>query len=203
MIEAIMAIGWVGGILFLVLGFLLLIEISADRRGDESKWWVLIVIIGLVHVILNWGSLSWTATYQSVFSKEFLIGALQYLAIGVVYSMVEFRNVVNEAAEYFASLFKTEEKHRFTSTSSTYIFVSASKGENGGVVPEINKKKLADNITAWTVFWPLYLLNMIFGKFLFNMFNYISGVFVKLSRKYITKVFTEAFEKAGFSNTKE
>lgn len=188
----IMAFGWIPIIIFSFLFLYLLFEISCDRNNEGSNMWGVLIGSIALYIILNWNDISVKETLTVLFSKDTLFTFLKYAGVGIIYSMIEFRLVVKEAAEYFAKAMKHSEH------VSMYLFVNAirCKGDDGVpyIKPIISKQQLARNISVWTLFWPFYLLNMIFGKFLYNIFNYIADFFVTYTKKYVTKVFADAFK---------
>ena len=48
---------------------------------------------------------------------------------------------------------------------------------------------------AWTIMWPVYLIDYILGKFLFNMFSKFATLLTNMTKDYIAKVFSNAFKE--------
>ena len=62
-------------------------------------------------------------------------------------------------------------------------------------IPYIVKSTLADKLMAWTIMWPVYLIDYILGKFLFNMFSKFATLLTNMTKDYIAKVFSNAFKE--------
>jgi hypothetical protein len=62
------------------------------------------------------------------------------------------------------------------------------------VVPKINKTALAENIGAWTFFWPFYAISLILGDLLTEVFRAIADFFVKISGRFVRMSFADVFK---------
>ena len=62
------------------------------------------------------------------------------------------------------------------------------------VEPHINKVELAEHISAWTFLWPAYMISLILGDLLVEIFNMISNVLVKISGQFVKLSFANVFK---------
>jgi len=60
--------------------------------------------------------------------------------------------------------------------------------------PKVNKAELVDFITAWTLLWPFYLVSLILGDLLTEVFNAIGEFFVKLTGQFVKVTFKDVFK---------
>lgn len=72
--------------------------------------------------------------------------------------------------------------------------VELVQGEDGKPEPKVNKVELAEHIGAWTFFWPFYLLSLILGDLLTEVFNIVAEFFVSLSGRFVRMSFKDVFK---------
>jgi hypothetical protein len=73
--------------------------------------------------------------------------------------------------------------------------VEASISSTGlSVEPSINKKELADTLSAWTILWPFYALSWVLGDLLTHVFRLIANTFVRFSQKMLQSAFSDTFK---------
>lgn len=60
--------------------------------------------------------------------------------------------------------------------------------------PKIDKTKLAEFIGAWTFFWPVYMIFLVFGDLFTEIFNQLSNFFVSLGGRFVKLVFKDVFK---------
>ena len=104
----ILALGWMQLAIYIVIFLFILSDIASDREGRKSNKWFLFMGFTVLYIGFNFNDISWSTTASTFFSKDTLLHVLTYLCIGVVYSVIEFRNVVKESAELFLKYAKTQ-----------------------------------------------------------------------------------------------
>jgi hypothetical protein len=95
---------------------------------------------------------------------------------------------------------KSEETNRikrlFTSNHVRHdaLITPVLDRDDGEIKPRVSRHVLASYISAWTFFWPFYLLAMIFGDLLFEVFSVISNAVVAMSNRTVAMVFKDTFK---------
>lgn len=99
------------------------------------------------------------------------------------------RGVINDAIETFA-------KHtsRDYSLLGKKFILMVSDIDKQTPAPYINKSKLSGFISAWTILWPFYLIVMVLGDVIANIFSWITDIINALSFKMVAKIFESAFK---------
>lgn len=77
---------------------------------------------------------------------------------------------------------------------STSRIVILTKGEDGMPSPKINKIELSEHIGAWTFFWPFYMLSLILGDLLTEIFIQLSEFLVSISGRFVRMSFKDVFK---------
>ena len=77
--------------------------------------------------------------------------------------------------------------------SSRNVIVELSLVE-GTPEPRINKIQLSEHIGAWTFFWPFYMISLVIGDLLTEIFNQLSEFFVSLSGRFVRMSFKDVFK---------
>jgi hypothetical protein len=62
------------------------------------------------------------------------------------------------------------------------------------VEPRVNKLELSEHLTAWTILWPAYLVSLILGDLLVEIFNFITDILVKISGQFVKLSFANVFK---------
>lgn len=189
----VLALGWVEIAVFSLLLFFLLIAVAYDRNGRDSYKWFLLFSIPAIYSALHWHNISYSETMAALLSVSTLIIVAKYFGIGLLYSAVEFRMVVREAAKKFAKV--TIDERTRPHDFGTHVFMQMKQETEGELTPFVNRGLLRDNISAWTILWPMYFLNMIFGKFLYRVFDYIADIVVQYTKNYVQRVFAQEFNR--------
>lgn len=78
-------------------------------------------------------------------------------------------------------------------SSRNHAIVEVVRGEFAPE-PKINKVELSEHIGAWTFFWPFYLISLIIGDLLTEVFNILSDFFVSLSGRFVRMSFKDVFK---------
>ena len=61
-------------------------------------------------------------------------------------------------------------------------------------VPQVNRSKLAEHIGAWTFFWPFYLVSLIVGDLLIEVFRSIANFISRISGRLVRISFANVFK---------
>jgi hypothetical protein len=205
---------------FLGVFFLLLIIGAAlDRRGESSpKWWVT-GIGGVVIAAYFWKDFTLATLWADVQTFAFWKPFALYLIAGVLYSVVEFALNVKRARTFLGdawssalksaeSKLKVDELTDAEATGRKQAFVARFLGDNRRaheivavtsndgltIEPVVNKKVLADHISAWTLFWPFYLIALVVGDLFVEIFNLIAELFHSLSARIVKLSFGNLFK---------
>jgi hypothetical protein len=72
------------------------------------------------------------------------------------------------------------------------IYLKQSEDELD-VSPVIGKVQLAENLAVWTLFWPFYLISLILGDLLTEIFTIIADFVVHLSGRFVKLSFKDVF----------
>jgi hypothetical protein len=75
-----------------------------------------------------------------------------------------------------------------------FISMQLGKDESFQPKPSINKAKLSSFISAWTILWPFYLVVMILGDIVANIFEWVTEIINAISFKAVEKIFQSAFK---------
>lgn len=75
-----------------------------------------------------------------------------------------------------------------------FISMTTKNDESFQPKPEINKAKLSSFISAWTILWPFYLIVMILGDIVANIFEWVTEIINAISFKAVEKIFQSAFK---------
>lgn len=200
----------------------LVVAITFDRRGVESpKWWV--VGLGVAGVAAYfWSDWTFAGLWESALTLEFWKPFAYFLALGLVYSVLEFVLDVRRSARKFKDLWERHINGQRESYSdaklngpasadfqkvadSTRQFVERHSSDRAivtivraedkiSVEPKINKGALSENIGAWTFFWPFYAISLILGDLLTEVFRVIAEFFVTLSGRFVRLSFADVFK---------
>lgn len=186
----------------------LLIGVYADsiESNTSFKWWSLAVLYGL-YVTNNFGSITVHSTVTTIFNKDTLLTALEYLGIGLIYSLIEFRFTIKDASGYFVNLarnFQADYDEREKLNDKRYINPTFSKSitfidaEYDALDKKISTKivtrKLTDYLSAWAVLWPFYAINMLIGRFVAEFFSVFAEYVKKVFGGHINKIFNAKLE---------
>lgn len=61
-------------------------------------------------------------------------------------------------------------------------------------VPQVNRIKLAEHISAWTFFWPFYLVSLVVGDLLVEVFRSIADFISRISGRLVRLSFANVFK---------
>jgi len=201
--------------------FGMLIGTSLDRAGREEPKWV-ILGLGLAALLAStWSDWTFKSLGSYFMSAEFWHPALKYVGFGLAYSIVElFREVASaraklakewndllsrypafrqlvldsraEGAAYNHEVHDQLQSLADSRVSSVIGLVHNTKDHT--VEPVVNKVELADHMTAWTFFWPFYLLSFVLGDFVLQIFNIAAEMLAHISGKAIKAYFASIFK---------
>lgn len=62
------------------------------------------------------------------------------------------------------------------------------------VEPRINKVELAEHVAAWTIFWPFYLVALIVGDLLTEVWNVIADFLATFAGRFVKMTFSDVFK---------
>lgn len=203
------------GVFFIAM----VIGCTLDRhnRSDGFKWFVFIV--GLIALAgWHWSEWSW----KQLFSAEVWKPVLIYLAIGLVYSVLEFFVKVRKEAKAWRVAWEDYKKldalpigeqpnhrvernvhkslearfctsnHRLPSNRITDVKCVSIDGKDT-VVPVVIRGSLTAEISCWTLFWPAYAFSLILGDLLYEFFQKIADIIVALSSGIVRRMFSKVF----------
>lgn len=194
------AIGLLELLFFAFFAIAMVISMSLDRRGkNEPKWFVLIIGL-IIAAIWYWKDWTFAGLWSMLFDTAFWMPFAIYLGIGLLYSIVEFMLEVRRSASFF--------KREWSSSKKSYNaqdFVARYRYSNKLVnveydpqadapTPRVNKGVLAQSYSAWTFFWPFYLISLILGDFLTRVFELISDFITHISTGFVRVVFKDVFK---------
>lgn len=188
-------------LIFCAVFFLLLIVgASFDRHGrEEPKWWIF--GIGFVAALVwFWKDWSFSGIWAAIQSWTFWQPVCYYFLAGLVYSLLEFGLDVRRSARYYKQQWldysRKSDVNDFVNKYSfkNRIIELAKSDETGLPEPRVNKAELAEHIGAWTFFWPAYLLSLIIGDLLTELFDSLSELLVKISGRFVKWSFSDVFK---------
>ena len=190
-----------------VVGIALVWACIADRSYKSwiPKWFIL-GAAAIAFVVVQWGNLG--AIVQSPDTWK-SVGI--YLAIGLVYCLIEFVCSVRRSADEWAQQWDHFKSHNGygqgnfpPNATMEEKFVVASAGRvrhliglveiNGKAVPVIDPKALREHLSAWTIFWPFYLISLVLGDLLEWTFDRIALIVTKISGQFVRKHFSNVFK---------
>ena len=62
------------------------------------------------------------------------------------------------------------------------------------VEPTINRIELSEHVGAWTLFWPFYLVSLVLGDLLSEVWRAVANFLVTISSKFVRAVFSDVFK---------
>lgn len=192
--EFLLALGLFQAICLGAILLALLIAVSFDSSDENSYKWSFLFLLPIFYVVLEWNNLTFSGVLHSI-TLASLIPLAEYIGIGILYSTIEFRATIRDSAAFFAEKrAKSQNWHTYT-----YMFMrikqTVAPDGTEDYIPYIAKPSLADKLMAWTIMWPVYLIDYILGKFLFNMFSKFATLLTNMTKNYIAKVFSNAFKE--------
>lgn len=75
--------------------------------------------------------------------------------------------------------------------SGTIIGISL---EDDKLEPKLRKSALAEHVSVWTIFWPFYLVSLIIGDLLVEVFSLIATIITGLSGRFVKLAFRNVFK---------
>ena len=94
-------------------------------------------------------------------------------------------DIVKNLSESFARKYQDDD----------YIInLKIDKTTNIDVQPFVNRKALANHVSAWTFFWPAYALSLILGDLLTEVFRMISDFIANISTRLVKITFANVFK---------
>jgi len=60
--------------------------------------------------------------------------------------------------------------------------------------PVVNKVELAEHIGAWSLFWPFYLVSLVLGDLLTEVFRIVADILVNLTGRFVKLSFADVFK---------
>lgn len=194
------AFGLLELIFFAFFAIAMVVSMSLDRRGrNEPKWFVLIIGL-IIAAIWYWKDWTFAGLWSMLFDPVFWAPVGVYLVVGLVYSIVEFMMEVRRSAsffkrEWYASKESTSPRDFVGRYCYSNKLVNVEyDSENDVPTPKIDKGVLAQSYSAWTIFWPFYLVSLILGDFLTRVFELISDFIVHISTGFVRVVFKDVFK---------
>lgn len=77
---------------------------------------------------------------------------------------------------------------------SDYRMVSFEVANDFSITPVINRGYLSACVGAWTVFWPFYLISLVIGDLLTEIFDRVAEVIAALSGRWVRLIFRDTFK---------
>ena len=199
--------------LIFLFGFLILMVIgcSIDRRGAPAmKWWVAAIAIAAV-TWYAWSDLTLAGMVALLTSPAFWVPVGGFLALGLLYSVFEFlytiRTTARDAGEFWkkrkpnveAPDFASELRYRVADLNTNYghnvsFLDFEGNSSTADVSTTINRGRLAGFLTAWTIFWPGYLLSFVIGDMVTEFFRALADKFGQLGQRIVDSTFADTFK---------
>lgn len=66
-------------------------------------------------------------------------------------------------------------------------------GDRLSVEPKINKIELAEHVSAWTIFWPFYLVALVIGDLLTEVWKMIADFLTTFAGRFVKMTFSDVF----------
>ena len=85
-------------------------------------------------------------------------------------------------------------KGEFTTRYTSKDMLIKPRVIDGEIQPAVDKEILATNVGAWSMFWPFYLMSLIVGDLLAEVFNAVAAVIVSMSGRFVKAVFKDTFK---------
>jgi hypothetical protein len=186
-----------------------------------TKWLVVFIGFGLYCIYAKWSAGSWPPMLDRSFWADGSTywGLTKYLALGVVYALVEMvSNIVEEKGmirarwnalleadsdlkSYVTGAVGDEQTkmyssiHRFCSNwgnHKNFVLLKAHELERTPQ-PVINFDRVKSVIASWIVLWPAYLVSLFFGRFLDRAVNAINALFRRIGQTVVRVLFRNTF----------
>lgn len=152
------------------------------------------LVIGLIYSVLEFVlDVRRSAREYAILWQEALTEKLRFPS--QVYTLKEVLDPVKQSLLSSNELECIKERIlRFISKNSYHDKIVQLEDDNGLPQPKINKVQLAEHLAVWIFFWPFYLVSLIIGDLLTEVFNILSNFFVSLSGKFVRFSFRDVFK---------
>lgn len=196
-------------IVFFSIFFLALIVATAfdrDYRGEPAKWIIAFIAIVLV-AIYTWPTWTFSTIFAYVTSFQLWLHVMAYLGIGLGYSVIEFVFAVRRSARWYKRQFQSWAAGNAVMgrDESTYLDKFIDRHTNSGrlISPvndggqlsgKINRASLVQSIIVWTIYWPAYLISLIFDNLIKEIAHFVADIFIKFGSGFVRYTFNNVMK---------
>lgn len=221
LIALILGLSLIPSIMFWGILLGLIISTSIERSaeyghgpitgGRSGRWFIFILGIILTGLYISTRGGSISETLISFKNYILWLPLFAYLGIGLLYSVLEFFLDTRKAAKYFADKwdkFNAGQTDVNPANQGIRGFLNIQNGnyhkdskiikltsnlDFTAITPVVNPEVLSFHVTAWTLFWPFFLLSMLIGDVVLKSFKYLSALMIKISTVWVKSLFKNAF----------
>lgn len=93
------------------------------------------------------------------------------------------------AAEHMVSAYLSNHRYR-----NRIVQVQGVKDDSLAVEPVINKVELAEHVAAWTIFWPFYLIALVIGDLLTEVWKAVADFLTTFAGRFVKMTFSDVFK---------
>ena len=177
------------GLVYSILEFVLDIRRSARFYSDEWKRYL--TNTRQVPVLDDDGK-PMSQVVKGQFGNEAKEAVTRQKSYGEYYANVREKGA--ESADFNKAL---EYSKHFISQycfKNRIIELQLNETDKVTVEPRVNRIELAEHIGAWTFLWPAYLVSLIIGDLLTEVFNAIAEFFATISGRFVRFSFSNVFK---------
>lgn len=77
---------------------------------------------------------------------------------------------------------------------NSYSLVNFKLTDDFSISPVVNRAYLASCVGAWTIFWPFYLVSLVIGDLLSEIFSRFADLIASLSGRWVKLIFRDTFK---------
>ncbi len=193
----------------IIIGMLFIIWFNKDLSTDNivnfvlsSKFWeplISYIVVGLFYSAIELALYIRRSAhnYKSLWEEKLISVVNIFYTSGQTPNEIKFSEVINKATSGEIDAIKTVESeiHKFISRNHEYSsIVKLTVGKKYVPEPYLDKIELSQHISVWTLFWPLYVISLIFDNLLTEIFNKLSEFVAHISDKFVKVLFKDVFK---------
>lgn len=82
-------------------------------------------------------------------------------------------------------------RRKFNSSRIIYL---KHEDNSVDVTPAVNKRALVNHVGAWTIFWPFYLVSLVLGDIVAEIFEHVAEFLTRISGRVVRATFADVFK---------
>jgi hypothetical protein len=193
-------------VIFTLIFALFVVGTAFDRQGNPGVKWALLLLAFTGLSLGYWSFWSFSGVWNSLFTIEFWKSVGIYFGIGLVYAFFEFLLEIKRAAKKYKARWESFKKYYDGKNEANDLMQFATKHRDNEALinveydekiktlsPVVNKQELAAYISAWSFFWPAYLVSLFLSDFLIMVFEKLADFFGSIAGRIVKVAFRNIF----------